>query len=131
MKHLFYIHSHITFLASIKSINFLKLDYTDCVFIIHRGKIDDYKFSKVKMVEFIYNHHNIETYTISKKFWKNWKKLDKLDEFINIAISNNYFTFYTPHTYASFLALIVTHKKCKGYNIIEEGLGSYLKKDKL
>src|SRR5215217_5951190 len=127
MKHLFYIHSYVTFLASIKVIKYLKLKHEDCVFVIHRGKVDDYQCPGIRMVRFGYERYDIETYTLRYKFWKNWKSINKLDKFVDDAVENSNFIFYTPQTFQSFLSLIVTHRRCKAYHIIEEGLGSYLK----
>lgn len=126
MRHLFFIHSQITFIVSIKIIKYLKLDHKDCVFIIHRGKSSDYKSFGVKMADFPFNPHSLDSFPVFNKFWKSWINIKELDKFINKIAEKQDFIFYTPQTYQKYLALIVSNNKCKGYNIIEEGSGAYL-----
>ncbi len=126
MKHLFFIHSHITFIISSKIIKYLNLDSNDCVFLIHRSKIEDYKVIGVKMILFPKYFYESQYFDVHKKFWHNWRKLSVLDDFINCITENKIFTFYTPQTNQNFLSLIISHQRCSSYNIIEEGSGSYL-----
>lgn len=131
MKHLFFVHSQITYIVSIKVINFLQLNHADCVFLIHRGGSADYKSFGVKVVDYPFNPQSTDSFPMFNKFWKSWAKLKELDVFINDAVSNDEFLFYTPQTYQKYLAVIYSHKRCKGFNIIEEGGGSYLCKSKI
>jgi len=131
MKNIFFVHSQITYIVAKKTIAHLKLNVEECIFLVHRGKSSDYKGFGVQMFDFPFNPQSTNSFPIYNKFWRNWSNINELDKFINHLTNNTEFYFYTPQTYQNYLALIVSHKNCKGFNIIEEGAGSYLAKEKL
>lgn len=123
LKHLFYIHSPITYYVSIAVIIYEKLPKEQCVLLFDR----DVEIPNTEYRESIFKvpYSFMEVLKVYNKFWKAWPRLKVLDHFIKKVTHKEAFIFYTPSTFTNQLKLVLKNKKCKGYNVIEEGLASY------
>lgn len=126
MKHLFYIHSSITFLVATKIV--AQLDKSDCVFLWGRN----FKATTtIKHFEFPFVHLPKEYFSATLKFWETRKKVLEMDQWLNIVTEGHDFMYYTPQSGTNFFYVLIENNGCKGYNYIEEGRGSYFSKEQL
>lgn len=127
MKHVFYIHSPITYLIAISVCHYLSLPKKDVLFICDGFYRESQMFIAM----------DISRYNKSKTFLgrgiKNIKYFNKakfIDKVINDFILEDQFIAYVP-VMRFIEKIIVTHKRCKGFNFIEEGLAHYHKGETL
>lgn len=126
MKHVFVIHSHITFLISVGTINKLGLTPNDVIFLYGRN----YHIADVNIPYTIYDISSIYRPAHANDIWhptKRKKYVERVDNFVNNNIGNEFYV-YLPHTGFTFFQLLLTHPLCKGINLIQEGAVSYFKK---
>lgn len=116
MKHVFWIHSHITFLVSEMVISQLKLKKEDLVFLTYRN----YKLPRPIEGVTLYE---IPSYDPILKESEDGIKI-KWSEILNFD-----FEFYIPQSREKLIHLILSIDNCKSYNYIEEGLLAYNYKD--
>jgi hypothetical protein len=123
MKHLFWIHSHITFLTAQKIIEENDILRDDCIFLTSRNYIT----SELKSYKFC------SVYNLTNNKWRIWaginvfktyKNIHKFDSNFKKIMPENFY-FYTPQTMADLPNIIISHKNCQRYFIMEEGTGSY------
>ena len=110
MKHVFWIHSHITYIISKETVRFLELQDKEVLFLLFRN---------YKLPERRFNYQRIPTsHKLNKEelidFKIHWKK-----------ILHTEFIAYVPQTSEKRLYELVNFEHCKGFNYIEEGLLSY------
>lgn len=130
MKHIFLVHSPITFLSSVSVINGLNVDAADAIIIFFELKkipsknkvytavsIDDFfpKKTSVKKIYYYFRYFNV---------------ISRIDKIINAVTNNEKFTAYVPVMLFASKAL-VTNSNCVGFNFIEEGLADYWKEETL
>ena len=120
MKHVFSVHSPITFLAAFAVINNLNIDKNDVVILSNNYKVpfDDYKV--------FLSYSNIQP------LW--WQKMINInsplneDKYISKITENEPFIAYIDiMSYGQ--AILATHCSCQQINFIEEGNSSYRKGD--
>jgi hypothetical protein len=116
MKHIFTIHSHITFLLAYSTIRHLELDKKD-VILLSSGY-------NVRVGEF-----RVET-AYQKKFKGFWEKVREFnapkshDRYIDSLTGGEPFEAYID-LMSYYQKILVTHPKCKAFHFIEEGNGAY------
>ncbi len=124
MKHLFLVHSPITFLVTQQLLKTEALPKEDCIILLSRN----FKLPGTT---------RLQTAAIpadkagnSDRIWsglhllRTRRQIRYYDQWLN-SLVNEAFYFYTPHTASDLENLIISHEHCKGYYIIEEGIGSY------
>ncbi len=121
MKHLFLVHSNITDIVAQQIVKQYELPVEDVIFLLARNQHSNFK-NKIK---FPYSHFPIDSFKVSFFFWKNWRKLKNIDNWINELTAKQAFHFYTPQSGMNVFYLITSHPLCKGFSYIEEGLASY------
>ncbi|MFK7810818.1 MAG: polysialyltransferase family glycosyltransferase [Saprospiraceae bacterium] len=127
MKYLFYIHSHITNLVAKQIVTEKQLPVVDCLFLLARNYKSDFENS----IELPYTHYPVDSFGVEVLFWKNWAKINELDQWVKNKTDNQDYIFYTPQSGFNFFYLVVNHPKCKGFAYLEEGLCSYLEEKEL
>lgn len=121
MKHVFIIHSNITYLISCQVIKDKKIDDKDVVFLLHRN----YKLPQTCIFKKLLLHNE---FVFTKNFILNYLNLKLWKSKLNKSI-NGYFHAYLPHTFIPKFAMIVDSNKCLRYSYIEEGLAAYNEKN--
>lgn len=126
MKHVFLIHSHITFLVSMGTIELLRIDPKDIIFLYGRN----YNISCVSIP-----YKTIDISNIYKPFANfNWsfsiqnQYINTIDTFVSTYISVPYY-LYIPHTAFAIFQILLTNELCKGLNLIQEGAVTYFKRN--
>lgn len=121
MKHIFSIHSPITYLVALATVEHLKLEDEDVMFLCDGFYLP---FRKISTVDFSAYYKKKNKVSQVYALLKNFSKTSLLDNIIDKFIGSNAFTGYV-----SVMRLVektlVTHKRCDHFNFIEEGLAHY------
>ena len=133
MKHLFYVHSHITFLVSKQYIFDNGLNPDDCLFFCVREYLPPVSYRTLfkniiayptevlpnKYTRLLENHNIIIGY----------RNIRILENKINSFFNKSPFIFYVPNTNLDCSSAIITMSQCKHFFIIEEGDTAYVSKN--
>lgn len=124
MKHVFYVHSGITYVVALATIDFLKLT-TDQVLILLCRNIQigtDYKILKLsppeEQIQLLPSYGN-------KKVLNKIGILWKLDRRLAAVVDHTKFTLYLPSEKNFLMQFLQTHSLCKKRHFIEEGILTY------
>lgn len=120
MKHIFVVHSHITYLVALGVIMQDRLDLSN-VMILGEKYQSDYGPFNIKQVSVTESFGKLLK---SGKFTKIFNANIEVDNVIDQFVQDDEFTAYVP-VFILLNRYIITHPKCKKYNIIEEGLAAY------
>lgn len=117
MKHIFTIHSPITFFCALNVAFHERLCSNDVIFICS-GYYPDSRFGKI--VSSVSDYNN----SILRKI-RNFNIAKASDRYISSLVNNSSFTAYIDlaHYYQK---LIISHPMCSAFHFIEEGTASYL-----
>lgn len=132
MLHIFWLHSHITFLIAKEVIDKIALN-EDVLVFLSRGYTVPINFERenVKLVSFPWyreissSPHNLLVKTNINRTRRNVKKCKSL---LDYYINRRRFLLYGPTSWEYTVGLLLKHKLCEGYYYIEEGTLSYLPK---
>lgn len=119
MKHIFLIHSHITREVAWAIIRRERVAPGDVVFLLDRkfeSSEDGIRVVPLDLPD--------QYFLIYKNPLRGWYHLLRIRQFID-GLSPGEFCCYFPHTYSEFANLAVSHPRCRGYSLMEEGLWSY------
>ncbi len=129
MKHIFYVHSHITFLVSKQYILDKGINFNDCLFLCSRDYLPQFSyqqlFKNIKRYPQDVLKKNEDDLSLLKNLFNGFQGIHVVENFINSYCSKETFIFYTYSTYSHFCSIIVTMSNCDGYYIIEEGSSAY------
>ena len=131
MKHLFCVHSSITWLIALQVIKEEVLNEEDCAMVYYRNlKIDPKGKERIAKLPFsvFYPHDEL---SLKALFWNNWKNTKKLDNFASELTNGQPFRLYLPHSDMNYAALLLSHSLCESFAYIEEGLLSYVQKSEM
>lgn len=124
-KHVFYVHSHITYYISMAIINEIKISESEVLFIKSRA-YENNSLDNSKCIDITDIHDSIDK--IGKlDFFKTYKYIKKIDNLIDSKIPNIDFSVYLPMVRHKAMQIIASNKNCKQINIIEEGVIAYSK----
>lgn len=120
MKHLFFAHSHTLLLCSLGTINYLKLNHNDCIFLCTRNYIIPEGMSDCVAIDAnkIFDDFNRN---LTGSLFDNLKEVKRFDRQLEFWTEGDIFNFYTPHLYGGIYILIASHKKCKKVSFVQEG----------
>jgi hypothetical protein len=123
MKHVFWVHSSITFLIAKKIITENTINDNECIFLVSRN------YTTAELEKYM-TVSDMLLFKEGTRIWKGKniiKTIRNINYFNNIfcEIINERFYFYTPHTLSDLPNIIISNKLCEKYFIIEEGSGSY------
>ncbi|WP_299825415.1 polysialyltransferase family glycosyltransferase [uncultured Pontibacter sp.] len=125
MKHLFYIHSTVTYFVALEVIKYKKLDKHACCLLLGRGFKQLYKFSEIKQSIVPFSHHLFDSFAVEKQLWNGWRKLRAFDDYVAQITNSDSFHLYTNQSGTSFIQLFISHRKCSGFSFLEEGMASF------
>lgn len=122
---IFFIHSHITYLASISATH--EMELTDTVFIFHKKYlIPDIPDQTKRIITPDWLDHLFQAPTYgSNKPIKDLILLRKLDNWVNEICGSKSFKLFIPHSRSLLFHFLLTHKRCTELNYIDEGMMSY------
>jgi hypothetical protein len=117
MKHIFSVHSPITFLAAYSTIKHLELDKEDVIILSNNYHVP---ISDYKVIKSFYEVRNktpfqkLRYFNVPKAF----------DNYISIHLNGNKFIAYVD-LMSYYQKILVTHTSCAEFHFIEEGNGTY------
>lgn len=121
MKHVFYVHSHITFAVALGVMKSEEIDASDAAFLSpkrYRKPIDDgFTFIELPPQFESFNDSNPNPFFVAGKL-KEFKKFLKTNDIKE-------YHSYIPHKYISGAKLLIGQEECLDYSFIEEGIASY------
>lgn len=135
MKHLFLVHSHITFVVSKQYVFDQGLEPKDCIFICSRNYILPIEYDSI----FIQVINYPEDIFLSKEFdflpkmnlLKGYHNIHILEKHLRSFTQGDAFFLYAMNTGTHLVCAIVTMPECYGYYLIEEGTSSYTERSEL
>ena len=123
MKHIFYVHSHITFYCSLNAIKYLSLISEDCIFLCARNyKNPNYPTNRMLDISELHDRYSTQ---LTKS--ESSQALKEVDQLIQSETNGECFHYYTSTLSHLLKEIIANHPKCKAVEIIEEGISSYMK----
>ncbi len=128
MKHLFLVHSPITYLISVSIITELKIAKEDAVIVFH--EFDEVDKQNDQYIGVIINRVYIKKLSFRKfyNYIRYFNIINRIDRLVNAIIKNQKFISYIPVlTYIG--KSLITHPNCTSFSFIEEGLGHYYKEE--
>jgi len=125
MKHIFYIHSYITYYVSLEVIKYEKLYPRDCVFLYGRKFHSLTVPAGIKQMGIPFTHHPNNSFAVERKFWRGWRKISEFDQFLQGLVKEQRFKLYTNQSGIDFIRLFMSHRQCSGFSFLEEGIASY------
>lgn len=120
MKHLFTIHSPLTFLVAYSTIEHLGLSREDVILLSQRYTVPIKGFRVEPAFQTKYN-----------SFWSRLTKFNvprHYDRYISQLTGGETFTAYVD-LMSYYQKILVTHEQCQGFHFIEEGNASYMSED--
>jgi len=126
--HLFYIHSHITYIIAKSHIAKEGLMENNISFILSRSyMLDDRSSSNSLDISTLYDY--LENSKRANKIFHLKKRLKQVDQKISKLTNKSCFTLYVPQFNHSIFQMLASHELCESTVLMEEGITSY-KKDK-
>lgn len=129
MKHIFFIHSHITFLVSKQFVSDYNINPADCLFICARDYVLPSEYSNIftNIIDYPIGIFPDKNFVILPKynFIRGYRNIHILDVFIKQFTKSDLFILYTLYTSTHLISAIVTMRQCTGYYLIEEGASAY------
>lgn len=118
MKHVFFVHSHITWLVSRGVIRQRGLARDEVLFVCTRGyRPPDPEHEQLAFPD----RRWVLTWRLAQWF----RQKRELARFVERVARDGDFLWYLPHTGFPFFPALVGHPRCRGFHLIEEGIGSY------
>jgi len=129
MKHLFFVHSCINYVASLSVIKQFNVNKQECIILSRRRLKVDYQVNvKFRYIPDVFEDDRFETYGLADKqlsFIARKRLVHEMDKVIDSFVQGGEFTAYVPYTQTDVIQLIITHRCCKAIAILEEGMLSY------
>jgi len=125
LNHIFYIHSNITYLASLSIIE--ELELREPILLFGRGYTNDSiknNYTKIVLDEYIDTLNDVPSSGSAWLIFKYAISIRYLKQLITKYGKNGYIC-YLPHVKNFLMQYFVMHKACKHFCIIEDGLLSY------
>lgn len=125
MKHLFYIHSYVTYLVALGVIENKGIRNEDVILICGRGVAYSNDFVSLDVNQSFPSLAKLPTYGAPLMYLKKRSVIHSFDQTIAGFTNNEFFICYLPSNNHYLLQLLASHKLCCGTCFIEEGLFSY------
>jgi len=129
MKHLFFVHTCITYIASLLIVNQLGLSEGEVMLLFRqRLKVEHSGNIELRYVPDIFEKDSFEQHGLTDRtlnYTQRKKIISVIDSVLDDFIHGAEFTAYVPHTLIDLIQLIITHKCCTAVAIVEEGLLLY------
>lgn len=127
MKHIFFIHSHITEFITSSIMEFKEIPKESCIVFLDRNHNLSYDLGTTYSIPFTTSTQNTtDDFSFKLLFYRNRALLAEVDSWIDRITGKEEFFYYIPNTSYKFSQLVSTHPRCRGYYLIEEGIGSYM-----
>lgn len=133
MKFIFHVHSNINLSTALATVDFLKLNYEDVLFLLFRGVGTNVTSVNCIVMDdslILHNYANLRALK-TKSMFLNREKVEIIDSVLDEFLKGDVFTYFCPNTKNPFYQIYLTHEKCVQINYIEDGFDAYLDKNDL
>lgn len=120
MKHIFVVHSHITYLVALGVVMQEGLDESQVMILSENYRS---AFEPIRIIQ-VRTSESYKSLLNSRKYKKIFNTNIDVDDIVSRFVQEEEFIAYIP-VFHLINRYIVTHSKCVRYNIIEEGLAAY------
>jgi hypothetical protein len=127
VRHVFLIHSSITYLVARQVIRYLRLTPDVCAYVLLR-RIQPDDDDPVSAQLHLYD--NI-TVPLTWRIGQVWGRIATLDRQVADLTSRADYALYVPHLDHPMARLLYTNRQCKAINYLEEGTESYIPAERL
>ena len=124
MKHIFFIHSSITYYVSVSVVKYCNLSIEDVIFLLDKNYKNIYSNLGVTTVD-ITNWERFPYPVSLSSILLADKYIRKIDCNINKVCLNENYILYIHTTSTLFNQALITNPLCIGYHFIEEGIANY------
>ena len=128
MKHVFGASSHLVFYQCKKIVELDHLNPDDCIFFFTRNYVCPPKYNSLFKNQ-IHTQYNVDENNgrvfAGLNLRKTFSNVKSFDNLVDSYIKGEDFIWYSQICNNDFCSLMVTKKNCKGYYVLEDGLGSY------
>lgn len=131
MHHIFFVHSHLTFLIALEYIEESSIHQNDVLFILcSRYSMLPAGHQNYKSLIFPEDFQLVGATRIFDRinFFRTIRNLRIVENLVNDCVNHGPFSLYLINTCSDIHSVLVTMKNCVGYRLIEEGSASYLRK---
>lgn len=130
MKHLFYIHSFVTYIVSLSIVSELKLGHRNVVFMYGRGfsyqsQADQARIETIEIPPSLMKLSKIPSYGERFLIFRRFSEIHQLDQLVTELVHGESFIVYLPLTKNFLMQLLATHPHCYDLIFLEEGLLTY------
>ncbi len=127
MKHLFYIHSCITYIVSVSVVAELNLRLDEVVFVYGRGFThEEYSYIKsVRLPESLMILGKISSRGAKLLMLRKFREITTVDRLVTDLVQGDKYIAYLPLTKNYLMQLLATHPNCSDLVFIEEGMLTY------
>ncbi len=125
MKHIFYIHSFITYLSALGVIENKNIKDDAVLFLYVRGCFKQSRFRYINVNDSCPELFGLPCYASRFFYVRNWSLIKFFDKLIDSFCENDNYVCYLPSNGQYLQQLLSTHHKCVRLHFIEEGLFSY------
>jgi hypothetical protein len=128
MKHVFGVASHLVFYLCRRIIELDSINPDDCIFFFMRNYHCPEKYNSqfVHQIHFE-EHSDVENGRVfaGVQIFQTNKNIKAFDELVDSYIKGQDFYWYSQICNNDYCSLFVTKPNCRGYYVLEDGLGSY------
>lgn len=125
MKHIFYIHSYVTYLVTLGVIEHQMINDDDVLLVSARNAVNQTRYKEIDFNERYSSLFGVPCYGNKLFYLKHRNVIKSFDNEVDSFCKSDDFICYLPTDKHFGQQLLLTHKKCVGTNYIEEGLFTY------
>ena len=125
MKHIFYVHSYVTYLVVLGVVEHERISDDDVFLITARGAVNQTRFASMDINEKYPSLFGVPCYGKNLFYIKHYRSIKAFDKEIRDICCNYTYICYIPSDSHFFQQLLSSHSKCVKINFLEEGLFSY------
>lgn len=134
MKHLFFVHSHITYLVVDQYVKDNHICPEDCLFVLmerYRSLPPESNYSNVISLQNGLLPENCTRVFQNWNVFRGFRNIRHMNRELNRFFCGDSFSLYLPNTNSDIHSALVTMNQCAGFYVIEEGAASYLRSEEL
>lgn len=125
MKHIFFVHSNLTYLGALSVINQLNINSKDIILSTNYSfKLPNSEIPTINLSNLL--EKNTERKSWKERLFNSRCNYLKFDDLLNNLVDQQKFAIYLPHIGHKEYRIIANHPNCLEVNFIEDGIGSYI-----
>lgn len=119
MRHLFYVHSHLTAAVALAVIRHEGFDLSACAVVFDRG------YRRSLPPRLLGEALPPLRLALKAPPWTLWRQIGAVDVLVRKLTADQPYHLYAPHLYLDATRVLFTNPRCQGISYLEEGLKAY------